>query len=84
MPYLEQVLNHVPKAGQTYVWLWKHADDNHVCHLRASQIADVTMMSKACFKHALRALCREGLISFQENDDILEVELVGWDDEDDQ
>jgi hypothetical protein len=84
MPYLEQVLNHCSRAGQTYVWLWKHADDNKVCHVRASHIAEATLISKATFKHSLRALCREGLLSFQESDDIMEIELTGWDDEDDQ
>lgn len=79
MPYLEQVLNHAPKAGQVYLWLWRHANEDHVCHLRASLIADCTMISKTSFKNSLRALCREGLLSFQEHDDIVEIELVGWD-----
>ena len=81
MPYLEQVMNHVPKAAQTYVWLWKHSNHENICQLRSSRIAEVTMMSKATFKNSLRALCREGLANFEESDDVMKIELTGWDDD---
>lgn len=81
LPYLEQILNHCCRAAQTYLWLWNHSDQNRRCRLRSSTIADMTMISRARFKNSLREICREGLLSFREHNDILEIELVAWDEE---
>jgi len=81
LPYLEQVLNHCPRAAQTYLWLWTHSDENRRVRLRSSTIADVTMISRARFNNSLREIFREGLISFKEHLDIIEAELVTWDED---
>jgi hypothetical protein len=78
-PYLEQVLSHCPKAGCTYLYLWKHRDSNNYLQIERDKIPSSTLFSTASFLHNLRLLASEGLISFIEKGNRLKIELVGWD-----
>ena len=78
-PYLEQVLSHCPKAGYTYLYLWKHRDCENFLQIKRLDISTQTLISTATFMHNLRLLASEGLISFEEKAADVVIEIVDWD-----
>ena len=80
MPYLEQVINHCPKAGRTYLTLWNIKGKTSAITLKKKRIPDVALQSAHCFRENLRSLALEGLVSYAEKGDNLLIELVEWDD----
>ena len=80
-PFLEQVLSHCPKAGWTYLFLWKERDAFDCLRIKKLDIPAKTLMSRISFDANMRNLCREGLVSAYQTDDDLQIELVRWEDE---
>jgi len=79
-PFLEQVLEHCPKAGKTYCFLWKKRDkDNRVLLQRE----DYTFRHPNAFKEDLRKLFNEGLISFKDLGNRISIEMISWEDMED-
>jgi len=73
--FLEQVMDSLSKA---YCFLWdKKNDDNRI----RMTWKDVTRYyNKNAFRSNIRKLNNEGLLSYTESEDDINIELVGWDD----
>ena len=80
MAFLEQVINHCPKAGRTYLTLWNIKGKASTVNLKKKRIPDIALQSAHTFRENLRSLALEGLVSFAEKGDHLHIELVEWDD----
>jgi len=76
--YLVQVLQHCPKAGATYMQLWKARNpQNHVKILKKT-LKEEYLTSTAKFRHDLLMLSRESLINIEETPSYINVEMVDW------
>lgn len=80
MAYLEQVINHCPKAGRTYLTLWNIKGKQNSLKIAKKKIPDLALQSAHCFRENLRSLALEGLVSFAEKGDTLHIEIVDWED----
>ncbi len=77
-PYLKQVGEHCPKAVCTYMDIWKDRDKANKLKLYKDQVRNKYLISLAKFRHDLLLLVKEGLISIDETDQSLSIELIGW------
>jgi hypothetical protein len=77
-PFVQQILNHCPKAGSTYFFLWEKKDQNNFVVVSKEDIS--YFMHFNAFKDNLRKLNLEGLISYVERPGKISVELVNWED----
>lgn len=75
--YLMQILNDIAKI---YIYLWEKKDKDNRLSMTWEEISKI--YSKNNFRTCLRKLCGKGLLSYEENQDSLRIELVGWDDVD--
>jgi hypothetical protein len=72
--FLEQIMDKPTKA---YCWLWDLRDERN--RLEMSWQALSAHYNKNTFRTALRKLCNQGLISWEESIDGFTIEMVGWD-----
>ena len=78
--YFVQVLQHCPKAADTYRQLWLKKDkDNKVTFLKKETKLEF-LTSTAKFNNNLLLLAREGVVNIYEFPDEITVELLSWDD----
>lgn len=82
--YLKAVLQHCPKAGLLYMQLWDLADEERSFILKRSEIQSTFLTTQCKFKNDLSLLAREALLHIHETSSTFKIELVGWDDDDDQ
>jgi hypothetical protein len=85
--YLFQVANHCPKAVSIYMLLWDKKDDFNRIKVKLSDIRIEYLTTFAKFSNQLLYLVKEGLINVNQRtnktgEEILIIELVGWDEED--
>ncbi len=73
--FIKQVLD---KISSTYVFLWETKDDFNRVYLSWKDLSK--RYHKNSFRSSLRKLNDEGLLSFEETDEGIRIELVGWDD----
>lgn len=76
LPFLEQVLRHCPRSGLLYLKLWQEKNEECRCHFSKKDISN--FMHPHAFSNALRKLCDEGLVSCNEGQNSLTIELVDW------
>jgi hypothetical protein len=76
--YLEQVLDHCPKAGKTYMQLWQNMDRNNKLSISKEDIRTEYLTQVATFRHNLLLLVKEGLASIDETPSFIYVELTDW------
>lgn len=76
--YLQQAANHCCKAIATYIELWKNKDVNNFVHLSIDDVR-IAYVSLARFRHDLKLLLKEGLVSFKEKNGVFTIELTAWD-----
>lgn len=74
-PFLMQVLDNI---AQVYVFLWDRKSKENVIDLTWKELTQ--LYNKNMFRSSLRKLNHEGLLSYDESDYGLKIELVGWDD----
>lgn len=72
--YLEQIMGSVMKA---YCLLWDIKDQENRVQMSWKDISKY--YHKNTFKTSLRKLNEKGLLSYDESESGIEIELVGWD-----
>jgi hypothetical protein len=78
MPFLSQILD---SKAKIYVFMWERKDDDN--QFTMSWRALHHYFNKNTFRTNLRRLTDVGLISYDEDDEGVSVNLVGWDEIDD-
>ena len=72
--FMMQILDNLTK---TYVFLWDKKDKlNRIC-ITWKELAKY--YNKNAFRSSLRKLCNEGLLNYDDSDEGISIELVGWD-----
>jgi hypothetical protein len=77
--YLEQVLDHCPKAGSTYMKLWRMKDFDNCLTVAKSEIPSLFLIKKQKFQDDLLLLAKEQLINVDTSPNMISIEMVGWD-----
>lgn len=77
-PYLKVLSDHYCTLISIYIYIWENKNNNNLFHIKKSEISEKTLFEKKTFMTSLRKICREGLCSFKENKDSLEIELTDW------
>ena len=72
--YMEQIMDGVSKA---YCFLWDRKDDEYKIDMTWKYLS--RYYNKNMFRSSIRKLNNEGLLSYEESDDGIHIELVGWD-----
>lgn len=72
--FMMQIMDNIAKS---YCFLWERRDDMNKIEMTWKELSKY--YHKNCFRSSLRKLCAEGLLNFDESDNGILVELVGWD-----
>lgn len=72
--FMEQIMDSLSKA---YCFLWDHKDEQNVFKMTWKDLS--VYYNKNAFRSNLRKLNNQGLLSYQESDDGISIELIGWD-----
>ena len=72
--FLEQVMDSLTKS---YCFLWEHRNDQNRVHMTWKNLS--LHYNKNAFRSNLRKLYNKGLLSYEELDNGISIELVGWD-----
>lgn len=72
--FLMQILDNVSRA---YVFLWEKKDRDNRISMTWKELS--RYYNKNAFKTSLRKLCTEGLLNYDESQDGISIEMVGWD-----
>jgi hypothetical protein len=78
-PYLSQVLKNCPKAGLTYLEIWKDRDQINKVHVYKKDVPSTYLSSLAKFRHDLLLLVKEALVNIEETPLVIHIELIGYD-----
>lgn len=73
--FLEQIMDDLAKS---YFFLWDRKNQDNKIMLTWKDLSKY--FNKNNFKTNLRKLNNEGLLSYEEYEEGIEIELVGWDD----
>ena len=82
--YLKSVLCNCPKAGYLYLQFWDMADDDLYVRIKKCDLRPVLLTTPTRFRNDLSLLVREGLVSVYEDGKGFKIQLVGWDDDDEE
>lgn len=77
--FLMQVIDTIAKI---YVFLWDRKDEENQIDLTWKDLT--RFHNKNSFRTSLRKLCNHGLLDYEESDDGITIELVGWDEVSDE
>jgi hypothetical protein len=80
-PYFDLILKNCPKAALLYKKLWKEKGVDFIVILDKERVESENVSTKR-FRHNLKLLLEEGMVSFLEDDYFYKIELLGWKDED--
>lgn len=72
--FLEQIMDTLSKA---YCFLWDHKNKRNLFKMTWKELS--VYYNKNSFRTSVRKLNNEGLLSYEESDDGIAIELVGWD-----
>ena len=72
--FLEQVMDNTAKA---YCFLWDIKDHHNQINLTWKEVS--RFYNKNNFRTSIRKMNGEGLLSYQESEDGIHIELIGWD-----
>ena len=81
--YLAQVAEHCPKAISTYLALWRTANKECKVRVYKDEVRTEFLISLSKFRHDLLLLVKEALVSVEETKKVINIELVGWDEDGD-
>lgn len=77
LPPKEFMMHIMDSLMRTYVFLWDRKNDDNRVDMTWKDLS--RYHNKNSFRTNLRKLCNEGLLSYQESDQAIFIELVGWD-----
>ncbi len=77
--YLKQVAEHCPKAVSTYMTIWNLMNVENKFNVYKEDVRNELLISLAKFRHDLLLLVKEGLVSIEETEKSIQIELVDWD-----
>lgn len=77
--FLEQIMDSLTRA---YCFLWDRKNKQNIFKMTWKEIA--IYYNKNAFRTNLRKLNNQGLLSYEESIDGIEIELIGWDDIEEQ
>jgi len=72
--YLEQVMDNLSKA---YCFMWDNKNEKNILKMTWKELS--AYYNKNSFRTNLRKLNQEGLLNYEELDDGVSIELIGWD-----
>lgn len=72
--FMEQIMDHVARA---YCFLWDRKNEENKVDMTWKDVSKY--YNKNRFRTNIRKLNNEGLLSYEESDDGLLIELTGWD-----
>jgi len=72
--FMEQIMDGLSKA---YCFLWDNRDKQNRFNMTWKDLS--RHYNKNTFRSSLRKLNNEGLLSYEESEDGIAIELVGWD-----
>ena len=72
--FMEQIMDNLSKA---YCFLWDRRDEQNKIDMTWKDLS--RYYNKNAFRSNLRKLNNEGLLSYEEDEDGIAIELVGWD-----
>jgi hypothetical protein len=73
--FMMQIMNEITKA---YCFLWEKKDKMNRLYMSWKDLSKY--YNKNFFRTSLRKLCGEGLLNYDELEEGIAIELVGWDD----
>ena len=73
--FMEQIMD---KIASTYCFLWDLKNEDHKISISWKELT--LHFHKNSFRATLRRLNKEGLLSYKESEDYVNIELVTWDD----
>ena len=73
-PFMMQVMSELTKI---YCFLWERKDEANRIDFTWKELS--RYYNKNCFRTSLRKLNNAGLLDYEESDDGISIELVGWD-----
>lgn len=74
-PFLLEILDSVSKV---YVFLWDRKNDLDKISITWKDLTKY--YNKNLFRTSVRKLCDRGLLSYEESEDGISIEMVGWSD----
>lgn len=75
VPFMMQIMDSVCKA---YCFLWERKDVENYVQMTWKDVSKY--YNKNTFRTNVRKLNNEGLLNYDESEDGIKIELVGWDD----
>jgi hypothetical protein len=72
--FMEQIMDKVSKA---YCFLWDKKDEHNKIDISWKELTKY--YNKNAFRSNLRKLNNEGLLDYEESEDGISIEMVGWD-----
>lgn len=82
-PYFLQVLRHFPEAALLYFRIWGSKNSKHKLAIKRQDIPNIFLMSPTVFRNRIVKLMEEGLLSFETTPTLYYIELVPFDEIDD-
>jgi len=81
-PYFNEVLVNCPQAATVYCRLWNKRDKENWFRIPKKLLSREFLLPSDTVNRHFMALCRRGFIlDIKENNTTIDVELLGWDDE---
>lgn len=72
--FMDQIMDSLSKF---YCFLWDHKDEKNLLQMSWREVSHI--YNKNAFRTNLRKLSNHGLISYQEFEEGIKIEMVGWD-----
>lgn len=82
-PYLKLILMHCPDSAMLYSTLWNLKDDQEKIEIHREDIPKTFLIDTKSFNARLRKICKEQLLSYEIENGLYEIELIGWGDDTD-
>lgn len=74
-----QILRHSPDAAMLYCKLWGTKNKKHKLAIKKRDIFNIFLISPTIFRNRIVKLMEEGLISFESTPDVYYIDLIAFD-----
>ncbi len=78
-PYFTQILRHFPQAAMLYCKLWGSKNKQYKLAVDKQDIFNIYLISPTLFRNRIVKLMEEGLLSFELTPEFYYIELVAFD-----
>lgn len=75
-----QILRHSPDAAMLYCKLWGSKNKKHKLAVKKQDIFNIFLISPTVFRNRIVKLMEEGLLSFETTPEFYYIELIAFDD----